>query len=79
MAAGGKVCCLNPQNGDIVWAYDLTKQQAYISASPALVVTRTKNESRRQLYFGTGLNGGLRDLAANVPVFYCLEDTVKVE
>jgi len=79
LAAAGKVCCLNPQSGDIVWTYDLTAQRAYISTSPALVVTRTKEESRRRLYFGVGLGGGTRDLAANVPVFYCLEDSVKVE
>jgi outer membrane protein assembly factor BamB len=77
LAAAGKVCCLEPQGGEIAWTYDLTKQNAYISTSPALVVTRTKNESRRQLYFGVGLGGGTRDLASNRPVFYCLEDTVK--
>jgi outer membrane protein assembly factor BamB len=79
LAAAGKVCCLQPHSGDIAWTYDLAKQNAYLSTSPALVVTRTKTDARRQLYFGAGLGGGTRDLAANVPVFYCLEDAVKVE
>ena len=73
-AAAGKVCCLNPQNGDIVWTYNLTAQRAYISTSPRLVVTRTKDGATRQLYFGCGLGGGTGDLTANRPVFYCLED-----
>jgi outer membrane protein assembly factor BamB len=73
-ATSGKVCCLNPQNGDIVWTYNLTAQLAYISTSPRLVVTRTKDGFRRQLYFGAGLGGGTRDVNANRPVFYCLED-----
>jgi outer membrane protein assembly factor BamB len=73
-ATAGKVCCLNPQNGDLVWTYNLTGQLAYISTSPRLVVTRTKDGFRRQLFFGCGLGGGIRDVNANRPVFYCLED-----
>lgn len=73
-ATGGKVCCLNPQNGDIVWMYNLTQQNAYISTAPRLVVTRTPNGFQRRLYFGCGLGGGPRDITANRPVFYCLED-----
>jgi outer membrane protein assembly factor BamB len=73
-ATAGKVCCLNPQNGDIVWTYNLTGQLAYISTSPRLVVTRTRDGFRRQLFFGCGLGGGMRDVNANRPVFYCLED-----
>ena len=78
-AAAGKVCCLNPQTGDIVWTYDLTQQLAYISTSPRLVVTRTPDGYRRQLYFGAGIGGGTRDVTSNRPVFYCLEDMVKVD
>lgn len=73
-ATGGKVCCLNAQNGDIVWMYNLTQQQAYISTAPRLIVTRTPNGFQRRLYFGCGIGGGPRDITANRPVFYCLED-----
>jgi outer membrane protein assembly factor BamB len=75
-AAGvaGKVCCLTPREGDIVWTYNLTEQRAYLSTSPRLVITPTKDGVRRQLYFGAGIGGGLIDAAANRPVFYCLED-----
>jgi outer membrane protein assembly factor BamB len=73
-ASAGKVCCLNPQNGDIVWTYNLTGQHACISTSPRLLVTRSKDGCRRQLFFGCGLGGGTRDVNANRPVFYCLED-----
>jgi outer membrane protein assembly factor BamB len=73
-ATAGKVACLNPQNGDIVWTYNLTGQFACISTSPRLVVTRTEVGFRRQLFFGCGLGGGTRDVTANRPVFYCLED-----
>lgn len=79
IASEGKVCCLNPTNGDIFWTYDLTQQRAYISTSPVLVVHRTKDGTRRQLFFGAGLGGGVRELADNRPVFYCLEDTLHVE
>jgi outer membrane protein assembly factor BamB len=78
-STGGKVCCMNPQDGDIVWTYDLSKQNAYISTSPRLVVTPVKDGYRRQLYFGAGIGGGPRDYAANRPVFYCLEDKVSVD
>lgn len=73
-ATGGKVCCLNPQNGDIVWMYNLTQQNAYISTAPRLTVIRTSNGFQRRLYFGCGLGGGPRDITANRPVFFCLED-----
>ena len=73
-ATAGKVCCLNPQNGDIVWTFNLTERLAYISTSPRLVVTRTTDGFRRQLLFGCGLGGGTRDLTANRPVFYAIED-----
>jgi outer membrane protein assembly factor BamB len=73
-ASAGKVCCLNPHNGNVRWTYDLSKQFAYISTSPRLAVARTMNGYRWQLYFGCGLGGGPRDVAANRPVFYCLEN-----
>ena len=47
--------------------------------NPRLVVTRTPEGYRRQLYFGAGLGGGTINIAAHRPVFYCLEDHWKVE
>jgi outer membrane protein assembly factor BamB len=73
-ASAGKVCCLNPHNGDIIWTYNLTDKLVYISTTPRLVVTRGPDGVRRQLFFGCGLGGGTRDVNANRPVFYCLED-----
>ncbi|MBI1829970.1 MAG: PQQ-binding-like beta-propeller repeat protein, partial [Planctomycetes bacterium] len=73
-AVAGKICCLNPQNGDILWTYNLTDKQAYIATSPKLVVSRTKDGFRRQLYIGCGLGGGTRDFTANRPVLLCIED-----
>jgi outer membrane protein assembly factor BamB len=72
-ASAGKVCCLNPQNGDMVWHFT-PKMPAYISTSPRLHVTRTKDGFRRQLFVGAGVGGGPRDLTSNRPVFFCLED-----
>jgi outer membrane protein assembly factor BamB len=76
-ASGGKVCCLNPRNGDIEWTYDLTKQLAYISAAPRLLVTPTPDGYLRQLYFGAGIGGGALEFNANRPVFYCLEEPLR--
>ena len=73
-ASAGKVCCLTPLTGDTVWIYNLTGQKAYIATSPRLVVSPTKDGTRRQLHFGCGLGGGTLDISANRPVFYCLED-----
>jgi outer membrane protein assembly factor BamB len=91
-SSAGKICCLNPQNGAVVWTYDLSKtidstgkeieQKAAIITTPYLVVTRTADGFVRQLYFGCGLGGGISSPTAfieNRPVFYCLEDTVKMD
>jgi len=75
----GKVCCLNPATGEIVWSYDLAEQRPYIASSPQLVVTRNANGYRRQLYLGCGLGGGLRDITNHRAVLLCLEDQVNVK
>ena len=75
---GGRVCCMTPEKGDIVWTFDLTPRLAVISATPRLVVTRTVNGYRRQLLVGCGI-GGTYDPLANRPVLYCLEDAINVE
>jgi outer membrane protein assembly factor BamB len=79
-STAGRICCLNPQTGDIVWNRT-PEQPTAISTSPRLIVTRTPEGYRRQLYIGCGVGGGPRpdDLYDNRPVFYCLEDLVKVE
>lgn len=74
----GKICCMTPEKGDIVWAYDLTRRLAVISATPRLLVTRTAEGYRRQLYVGCGV-GGAVDALLNRPVVYCLEDIIRVE
>ena len=77
-ASAGKVCCLTPSTGEVVWSHT-PDQLAAISTSPCLVVTRTADGYRRQLYFGCGLGGGAASIFDNRPVFYCLEDALIVE
>jgi outer membrane protein assembly factor BamB len=79
-STAGKVCCLAPDTGEVVWTF-VPDQPAVITTSPRLVVTRTAHGYRRQLYFGCGLGGGPNpaNLFDNRPVFYCLEDVVNVE
>ena len=77
-SSAGKVCCMTPHNGDIVWSFTPSQPTA-LSTSPRLVVTRTSEGYRRQVYFGCGLGGGVASIFDNRPVFYCLEDTLIVE
>jgi len=79
VTTNGKACCMVPQTGDIVWTFDLTKQMGAVSTSARLVVTRTADGYRRQLYFGGGVGGGLMSPYENRPVLYCPEDKVRVE
>ncbi|MCI0640192.1 MAG: PQQ-binding-like beta-propeller repeat protein [Gemmataceae bacterium] len=69
----GKICCLDPGMGDIQWTYNLTAQTPHLSAAPRLVVNRTSEGTRRQLYFGAGLG----DIVGGRPVVFCLEDALK--
>lgn len=80
VTTAGKACCLNPRTGDIVWHFT-PEQPTAMSTSPRLIVTRTADGYRRQLYFGCGVGGGTdpANLYDNRPVFYCLEDTIRVE
>jgi len=73
VGTGGKVCCLNPQNGAIQWTYNLTNQKPHISAAPKVVVTRTAEGDRRQLYFGAGIGHNVSGQA----VLFCLEDKLQ--
>ncbi len=69
----GKIGCLDPTSGDIQWTYNLAAQSPHISAAPRLVVNRTSEGTRRQLYFGAGLG----DIVSGRPVVFCLEDALK--
>jgi outer membrane protein assembly factor BamB len=75
---GGKVRCLTPQKGDDVWTW-APQEPCIISTSPQLVVTRTPDGYRRQLYIGCGVGGGVHSPLDNRPVLYWLEDKVRVE
>ena len=76
ISSAGKACCLTPNTGELVWSFTPT-QPAAVSTSPRLLVTRTGEGYRRQLYFGCGLGGGVASIFDNRPVLYCLEDTVR--
>ena len=79
LSTAGKVECMNPHSGDRYWSFAPTNKLAATSTSPRLVVTRTPDGFARQLYFGCGIGGGPVNVYDNRPVFYCLEDKVKVE
>ncbi len=71
----GKVACLDPHTGQALWTYTLPGSEMHLSSSPRVVVSRTTEGDRRQIYFGAGLGG----LTTGRPVVYCLEDLVKVQ
>jgi outer membrane protein assembly factor BamB len=78
-SVGGKICCLNPANGEIVWSHDLSEQRPYIATKPQLIVTRTNEGYRRQLFIACGLGGGLTDVVNHRAAVLCLEDRVNVK
>ena len=56
--------CFTPNKGDDVWTF-APKKACLITTSPVLVVTRTPDGYRRQLYVGCGVGGKLtHDLVA---------------
>lgn len=69
----GKVCCLDPQTGEIHWTYNLTDRKPHLSAAPKVVVSRTSEGDRRQLYFGAGIG----PIVSGQAVLYCLEDRLR--
>ncbi len=80
VATGGKVCCLDPNTGAIQWTYNLTHQNPYLSAAPKIVVSRTSEGDRRQIYFGGAVNlvgTGVGRIITGQGVVYCLEDKLK--
>jgi outer membrane protein assembly factor BamB len=73
VATRGKVCCLDPETGEVHWAYNLASQNPHLSAAPKVVVSRTAEGDRRQLYFGAGIG----HIVSGQAVLYCLEDKLK--
>jgi outer membrane protein assembly factor BamB len=73
VASKGKVCCLDPHTGEIHWTYNLTGQKPHLSAAPKVVVNRTAEGERRQLYFGAGIG----HVVGGQAVLYCLEDKLQ--
>jgi outer membrane protein assembly factor BamB len=74
VSTAGKVACLDPTTGDVLWTLALTDKDAHFSATPSVVVTRTGGGDRRQLYIAGSIGG-----IPGRPVVFCLEDFVKVE
>ena len=73
VATKGKVCCLDPRTGAVQWTYNLTGRRAFLPATPRVVVSRTAEGERRQIYFGAGIG----DVVSGRPVLYCLEDRIR--
>jgi outer membrane protein assembly factor BamB len=73
IATKGKVCCLDPDFGAIHWTYNLTDQKPHLSAAPKVVVNRTAEGDRRQIYFGAAVG----HIVSGQAVLYCLEDRLK--
>jgi outer membrane protein assembly factor BamB len=75
IASGGEVAALDPDTGERQWSFDVSKdnggQDTALFSSPTAIVSRDAHGDRRQVYFGSGLNGQKRG------VLYCLEDQVK--
>ena len=63
----GKVCCLDPASGDVMWEYAKFPAAELIS-TPVVTVEASPQGDRRAIYFGAGINGG--EQAA----LYCLKD-----
>jgi outer membrane protein assembly factor BamB len=74
IASKGKIACLEPHTGQVLWAYTLDAPELHLSSSPRVVVTHTAEGDRRQIYFGAGIGG----LTTGRPVVFCLEDLVAI-
>jgi hypothetical protein len=70
VARDGKVCCLDPISGRLMWQYDRFSSAQMLSP-PVVTVERTPQGDRRGIYFGAGLAGNSQ------VALYCLEDVWK--
>jgi outer membrane protein assembly factor BamB len=69
VADAGKVACLEPSSGRILWAWnELQSGDTHLISSPWVVLTPTAEGERRQVYFGAALSG------MSIPALYSLED-----
>jgi outer membrane protein assembly factor BamB len=68
--SSGRICCLDPANGEIQWTYSLEKHHAFIAATPEIVVSLTVGGERRHIYVAATLDG----LTEGRPVLYRLND-----
>ena len=67
----GQVSHLDPQTGNIVWTFDVSKdteQNATVFSSPLVQVRAQGKEELRLIWFGCGVNDFTRG------ILYCLED-----
>jgi outer membrane protein assembly factor BamB len=76
VGTAGRIACLSPATGEVQWSRELAKgTQAHFSASPRVVVSRTPEGDRRQIY----VNGGVNGRTTGRPVVFCLQDRVKTQ
>jgi outer membrane protein assembly factor BamB len=77
VGAEGRVSCLDPKSGRVLWKFDVAKQaQAGVQlfGSPAVVTTRVAEGYRRQVCVGAGL---INSIGSRAAVVYCLEDVME--
>jgi outer membrane protein assembly factor BamB len=67
---GGRVCCLDPWSGRVMWQYDGLPGAAVI-ATPSVAVEPGPDGDRRFVYLGAGINADAQ------AVLYCLKDQWK--
>ncbi len=74
---GGRVACLDPDNGEPFWSMELARlakqSLAHIYATPALEVRNAGGRQRWRIYLGADVGNDLTSVAR----FYCFEDEVK--
>jgi outer membrane protein assembly factor BamB len=77
VGSDGRVCCLDPESGQVYWTFEVTKdaqRKAQVFASPAVVTSRIAGGQRREIYVGTGL---ISATSSNAAVLYCLADQIE--
>jgi outer membrane protein assembly factor BamB/uncharacterized membrane protein YhaH (DUF805 family) len=71
VSSKGRVACFDAETGEVHWTFPYLEDRfAFLTATPALVVTPSANGTRRQLYFGATLNG------LTLPMVFAVEDIV---
>lgn len=73
IATAGRLCCLNPSNGKLEWAWDMAAHgpgRPEVLSSPLLQAERATDHFTRRLIFGAGIS----DLVGSTARLYCLEE-----